>query len=650
MTEQKKFYMTTPIYYPSDKLHIGHAYTTVATDAVVRFKKMQGYDAYFLTGADEHGQKIQRRAAEAGKTPQQFVDEIVAGIKDLWKLMNIDYDDFIRTSEPRHKEVAQKIFQKIYDQGDIYKSEYEGWYCTPCETFFTERQLAEGHICPDCGRPVELTKEESYFFKMSKYTDQWLQFIEDHPDFIQPETRKNEMINFVKQGLDDLCVSRTTFDWGIPVPFDEKHVIYVWFDALINYISALGYGTEDDSKFQKYWPANVHLMAKDIIRFHAIIWPIILMAAGIPMPEKVVAHGWLLMSDGKMSKSKGNVVDPAILAERYGVDAIRYFLLTEMSYGMDATYSEEALVNRINVDLANDYGNLISRTTAMIEKFLGGQVFAPGQGTEFDEELIALAKATPGNMAKYVDKIDMSNALAELWKLVNKANKYIDEAAPWALNKAGETEKLQTVLYNLLEVIRFITVLISPVMPSTPCRVWTQIGMSDFCELKTWDSLDWGRFPTDIKINRGEAIFPRIDFEAFLKEQEEKAAAEAAAAAAEQAAKEFAPIQPEITIDDFGKLDLRVCKVLACEKVKKADKLLKMQVLVGNEERTIVSGIALKYTPEEMVGKQLVLVANLKPAKLRGIESHGMILAASHGDEMVVLEVPAEIVPGGRVK
>lgn len=646
MTERKKFYITTPIYYPSDNLHIGHAYTTVAADTITRFKKLQGYDAYFLTGTDEHGQKIQRKAADAGKTPKEFVDEIVSGVKDLWKLMNIEYSDFIRTTDRRHEEVVQKLFQKVYDQGDIYKSQYSGWYCTPCETFFTERQLGEGHTCPDCGRPVELTQEESYFFKMSKYADRWLEFIENHPDFIQPESRRNEMINFVKQGLDDLCVSRTTFDWGIKVPFDHKHVVYVWFDALINYISALGYGTDHDQLYQTYWPADIHLMAKDIIRFHSIIWPIMLMALDIPLPKKVVAHGWLLMSDGKMSKSKGNVVDPKILTERYGVDAIRFFLLREMAYGMDAVYSEEALVNRINTDLANDYGNLISRTTSMIQKFCGGRVAAPGTETEFDAELKALAEATPDNMAAYIDKADVAGAISEVWKLVSKANKYIDDCAPWALNKAGETEKLQTVLYNLAEVIRFITVLIGPTMPSTPDKVWTQMGLVGHEEVKTWDSLKWGGFPADIQVNRGDPIFPRID----LTEMEKLWAEEDAAKAKAEAAKQFEPIKPEITIEDFAKIDFRVCKVLQCEKVKKADKLLKMEVQVGAETRTVVSGIAQRYTPEEMVGKQLVLVANLKPAKLRGIESQGMILAASHNGEMEVLEVPASILPGGQVK
>ncbi len=649
MTEKKPFYITTPIYYPSDKLHIGHAYTTVAADAMTRYKKQRGYDAYFLTGTDEHGQKIQQRALDAGKTPQEFVDGIVSGIKDLWQLLDIQYDDFIRTTDERHVKVVQQIFQKIYDQGDIYKSEYSGWYCTPCETFFTERQLAEGHTCPDCGRPVEVAHEESYFFKMSKYADRWLEFIEANPDFIQPETRRNEMISFVKQGLEDLCVSRTTFDWGIPVPINSKHVIYVWFDALTNYISALGYGTDDDSKFQKYWPADIHLMAKDIIRFHAIIWPIILMAADIPLPSKVVAHGWLLMQDGKMSKSKGNVVDPVILAEKYGVDAIRFFLLREMAYGMDANYSEEALVNCINIDLANDYGNLLSRTTAMIEKFLGG-VIAPGtEGTEFDAELLELAAATPANMARYMDKMDAANAIAEIWKLVNKANKYVDAAAPWALNKAGETEKLKTVMYNLAEVLRQVTILISPVMPHIADRVWEQLGLTAETAGSDWTALEWGRLPTGTHIKRGEPLFPRIDWE---KQQDAPAeAAPAAAAPAEApAAAETAPLKPEITIEDFEKIDLRVCRVLTAEKIKKADKLLKLTVSLGNEERTVVSGIAQHYTPEELIGKQLVLVANLKPAKLRGVESRGMILAASCGDKLQIVEVPCDILPGSAVR
>ncbi len=643
-----KFYITTPIYYPSDKLHIGHAYTTVAADAMTRYKRQRGYDAYFLTGTDEHGLKIQQRAAEAGQPPQEFVDGIVAGIKQLWQLLNIDYSDFIRTTESRHEQVVQRLFQKIYDQGDIYKSEYSGWYCMPCETFFTEHQLAEGHVCPDCGRPVQLAQEESYFFKMSKYADQWLKFIEDNPDFIQPDTRRNEMINFVKQGLEDLCVSRTTFDWGIKVPFDSKHVVYVWFDALVNYISALGVDSDDDSKYQKYWPADVHLMAKDIIRFHSIIWPIILMAAGLPLPKKVVAHGWLLMQDGKMSKSKGNVVDPVVLAEKYGVDAIRFFLLREMAYGMDANYSEEALVNCINIDLANDYGNLLSRTTAMIEKFLGGEVAPGSEGTEFDAALRELAAQTPANMAKYMDKLDIANAIAEIWKLVGKANKYIDDTAPWALNKNGETEKLKTVMYNLAEVLRQVTILISPVMPNVAAKVWQQLGLDAATAGQDWEALAWGGFPAGAKIQRGEALFPRIDWEKQLAEENEGAAEESAAA--EEPMAEIAPIKPEISIEDFERIDLRVCQVVACEKVKKADKLLQLTVKLGNEERTVVSGIAQYYQPDELVGRQVVLVANLKPAKLRGIESRGMILAASDGDKLQVLQVPAEILSGSIVR
>lgn len=646
MTEKPTFYITTPIYYPSDKLHIGHAYTTVAADAMTRYKRQRGFDAYFLTGTDEHGLKIQQRAAEAGQEPLAFVDGIVDGIQKLWQLLDIDYSDFIRTTEKRHEQVVQRLFKQIYDQGDIYKSEYSGWYCTPCETFFTEHQLAEGHVCPDCGRPVQMAQEESYFFKMSKYADRWLEFIEANPDFIQPESRRNEMINFVKQGLEDLCVSRTTFDWGIKVPFDEKHVVYVWFDALVNYISALGVGSEDESKYQKYWPADVHLMAKDIIRFHAIIWPIILMAAGLPLPKKVVAHGWLLMQDGKMSKSKGNVVDPVVLAEKYGVDAIRFFLLREMAYGMDANYSEEALVNCINIDLANDYGNLLSRTTAMIEKFLGGVVAPGSEGTDFDAELLELAAQTPEAMAKYMDKVDVANAIGEVWKLVAKANKYIDDTAPWTLNKNGEVEKLKTVMYNLAEVLRQVTILISPVMPNVAAKVWQQLGLSAEAAGRDWTALGWGGFPAGTKICRGEALFPRIDWEAA----QAAAAAENEPTEAKTAEALVEPVKPEISIEDFERIDLRVCQVIACEKVKKADKLLQLTVKVGAEERTVVSGIAKFYQPDELVGKQLVLVANLKPAKLRGIESRGMILAAGDGENLRVLQVPAEIGPGNVVR
>lgn len=650
------YYITTPIYYPSATLHIGHCYTTVAADTMTRYKKLRGYDAYFLTGSDEHGQKIQRSAAAANMEPIDYVDKIIASFKELWHKFDIDYSDFIRTTEPRHEEVVAEVFKKLQDQGDIYLGSYQGHYCVSCETFFTESQIKESQgKCPDCGGDLDLVEEESYFFKMNKYAPRLLEYIDQNPDFIQPISRRNEMINFIKQGLEDLSISRTTFSWGIPVPNDPKHVIYVWLDALTNYISALGY-TKEDERFEKYWPADVHLVGKDIVRFHTIIWPIMLMALDLPLPKKVFAHGWILVDEGKMSKSKGNVVDPMVLADKYSTDALRYFLLREFIFGSDGNYSEDILINRINVDLANDFGNLLSRTTAMVEKFQAGKILPPQEKTEFDDELMELFKTVPQEMADAMEKLEFHNALTAIWKIVSKANKYIDEAAPWALNKNGETGKLATVLYNMAEALRFSTIMLNPFMPKTPAKVWEQLGLTGNTDIQTWDSLTYGGIPQGTPVNRGEPIFPRLE---VTKEDEAEKKAEAAAAkAAKKAKKEAARAaqkareegpKPEITIEDFGKIDLRVATVLEAEKVEDADKLLKLQIQLGEEKRQLVAGIAPHYTPEELVGKNVIVIANLKPAKLRGIESQGMLLAASDKEGLQILTVD-KVKAGGRVK
>ena len=656
---KKTFYITTPIYYPSDNLHIGHSYTTVAADAIARYKRLKDYDVMFLTGTDEHGQKIQRIAEEKGVTPKQYVDEIVKGIKELWKLMKITNDKFIRTTDKYHEETVQKIFKKLYDQGDIYKSEYEGWYCTPCESFWTETQLVD-HKCPDCGREVELTKEESYFFRLSKYQDRLIKHIEENPDFIQPVSRRNEMINnFLKPGLEDLCVSRTTFNWGIPVTFDEKHVVYVWIDALSNYITALGYLTEDQSDYKKYWPADVHLVGKEIVRFHTIIWPAMLMALGEPLPKQVYGHGWLLLEGGKMSKSKGNVIDPKILVDKYGVDSIRYFLLREVPFGSDGVFSNEALINRINSDLANDLGNLVSRTVAMIDRYFNGTIPAERQAGDFDDDLKNIVLSTPDKVEELMDKLQLSSALAEIWKSISRTNKYIDETMPWVLAK-DETQKsrLAEVLYNLAESIRIISILIQPFMPDTPEKIWAQLGIDAVEGYKdsilSWDSAKkWGVYP-NTSVKKGDIIFPRIDLKKELEELEKLTAKKETAKDKNEnksnPSEDNKAVKELITIDDFSKIDLRVAKVLDAEKVEGADKLLKLKVEMGDEIRQVVSGIAKYYKPEDLIGKNVILVANLKPVKLRGIESQGMILAASDDKDLVLATVERDIKSGTDVR
>ena len=638
---KQKYYITTPIYYPSGNWHLGHCYTTVICDAIARFRRMDGYDVFFLTGTDEHGVKIEKRAAENNTTPQAFVDKFVGDIKRLWEKLNISYDKFIRTTDDYHVRAVQKIFKRLYDQGDIYKAQYEGMYCTPCESFWTESQLVDGK-CPDCGRPVEKAKEESYFFRLSKYQDRLIELYKNNPSLISPKTRMNEMINnFIKPGLQDLCVSRTSFKWGIPVTFDDKHVIYVWIDALTNYITALGYGGDDDSLFKKYWPADLHMVGKEIVRFHTIIWPALLMALGLELPKEVYGHGWLLIGGDKMSKSKGNVVDPFILSDRYGVDAVRYFLLREVPFGSDGVYTNEALITRTNADLANDLGNLVSRTTAMITQYFGGKVPAPTKAEEIDGELISMSVAALGKVRENVENLLIPESLSEIFRLIQRANKYIDETMPWALAKdPDKRERLATVLYNLAEVIRVSAVLISPFMPDTAQKIYDHLCLgelpSDFESVKTF-----GGLPVGGDVVKGEALFPRRDVKKELAELEKLA--ESADKKEEKKDGEY------ITIDDFSKVKLAAAKVLACEKVEGSDKLLKMTLDAGGETRVVVSGIARHYSPEYMVGKTVVIVKNLKPAKLKGITSEGMILCASDGKDVVFVSPEKEVAPGSEV-
>ena len=648
MSEHKTFYITTPIYYPSDKLHIGHSYTTVACDALARFKRMQGYDVMFLTGTDEHGQKIQDKAADAGVTPKEYVDKIVATVKDLWKLLDVSYDRFIRTTDDYHMESCQKIFTKLYEQGDIYKGEYIGHYCKPCESFWTDSQLVDGK-CPDCGREVHDAEEEAYFFRLSKYADKVRHLLED-TDFLQPRSRVNEMVNnFIKPGLEDLCVSRTSFTWGIPVDFDPGHVVYVWVDALFNYCTALGLDNDRYHDFEKFWPADYHIVGKEIVRFHSIIWPAMLMSVDLPLPKHVYGHGWLVIDGGKMSKSKGNVVDPYVLAEMFGVDALRFFLLRTFPFGSDGNFSNEQLISAINTDLANKLGNLVSRTTGMVEKYFGGKLPAAREDAPEDCDLKKTVCALRGRYEAEMDKLQLQNGLDEIFKVIDRANKYIDETAPWTLGKdESKHVRLATVLYNLLETIRVCTTLLMPVMPDTCEKIFAKIGAG--AAARTWDNANvWGVLPTEAQVSKGENLFPRVDAEATLEKLNAMQEAQKKAALPAVEVEPF--VQEEVDFDTFLKSDFRAVKIKNCEAVKKSDKLLKFTLDDGSgTDRIILSGIHQYYEPEQLIGKTAIAILNLPPRKMMGIPSCGMLISAvhqEHGEEKLHLMLIDDSVPAG---